>query len=115
MNGFESLVGGASWVRYSIVNSRVNTSDVRDSDDVFAIPVGAGLATYVGDRRRITRADVEKLVVSAKKYSVWQFAEMLASKSRSRIDPRPLSIFCRIRCSQSVPSRQGMHHPQLSC
>lgn len=43
------IVGGASWVRYSIVNSNVNTSDVRDRDDVLAIPVGAGLATYVGD------------------------------------------------------------------
>jgi hypothetical protein len=43
------IVGGASWVRYSIVNASVNTSDVRDRDDVFAVPVGAGLATYVGD------------------------------------------------------------------
>jgi hypothetical protein len=43
------IVGGASWVRYSIVNASVNTSDVRDRDDVFAVPVGAGIATYVGD------------------------------------------------------------------
>jgi hypothetical protein len=43
------VVGGASWVRYSIVNSKINTSDVRDRDDVFAVPVGAGLATYMGD------------------------------------------------------------------
>jgi DNA polymerase-3 subunit delta len=42
------------------------------------------LATYVGDRRRITRADVEKLVVSAKKYSVWEFADMLAQGQSQR-------------------------------
>src|SRR5262249_33929503 len=40
--------------------------------------------TYAGERREITRADVEMLVVSTKKYSVWQFAEMLASRQRSR-------------------------------
>jgi DNA polymerase-3 subunit delta len=37
------------------------------------------LAAYVGDRRRITRADIELLVVSARKYSVWELADMLAS------------------------------------
>jgi len=42
-------VGGASWVHYSIVNSNHNTSDVRDQDDVFAVPVGAGIASYFGD------------------------------------------------------------------
>ncbi len=42
------------------------------------------IATYAGERREITRADVEALVISAKKYSVWQFAEMLASRQRSR-------------------------------
>lgn len=42
------------------------------------------LATYAGDRRRITRADVEALVISAKKYSVWQLAEMLAGGQRSK-------------------------------
>jgi DNA polymerase-3 subunit delta len=38
------------------------------------------LATYVGGRCRITRADVELLAVSARKYSVWELAEMLASR-----------------------------------
>jgi DNA polymerase-3 subunit delta len=42
------------------------------------------LATYAGDGRQITRADVEALVVSAKKYSVWQLADMLASRQRAR-------------------------------
>jgi DNA polymerase-3 subunit delta len=41
------------------------------------------LAAYAGDRRRVTRADVELLVVSARKYSVWELAEMLASRKPS--------------------------------
>ena len=41
------------------------------------------LAAYVGDRRRITRADVELLAVSARKYSVWELADMLASRQPS--------------------------------
>ena len=41
------------------------------------------LAAYVGDRRRITRADIELLVVSARKYSVWELADMLASRQPS--------------------------------
>ena len=41
------------------------------------------LAAYVGDRRRVARADVELLVVSARKYSVWELADMLASRQPS--------------------------------
>ncbi len=44
----------------------------------------AKLATYAGEPRPITRADVEALVVSAKKYSVWQLADMLASRQAPR-------------------------------
>lgn len=40
------------------------------------------LAAYVGDRKRITPADVDLLVVSEKKYSIWQLADMLASRRR---------------------------------
>lgn len=40
------------------------------------------LGTYAGERRKITRTDVEELVVSSKKYSVWQFAEILADRRR---------------------------------
>ncbi|MGH9775564.1 MAG: DNA polymerase III subunit delta [Candidatus Acidiferrales bacterium] len=40
------------------------------------------LATYVGDRHRITAADVEALVVSARQYTVWQLADMLAMRRR---------------------------------
>lgn len=43
------VVGGASWVRYNVVNADFNTSDVRDEDDVLAIPFGGGLSTYIGD------------------------------------------------------------------
>jgi DNA polymerase-3 subunit delta len=42
------------------------------------------LATYVGSQRRISRADVDALVVSAKKYSVWQLAEILAGGQRAQ-------------------------------
>ncbi len=41
------------------------------------------LAAYVGGRRRITRADVELLVISARKYSVWELTDMLASRQPS--------------------------------
>jgi DNA polymerase III subunit delta len=40
------------------------------------------LALYALDRKRITAQDVEALVVSAKKFSVWQLADMLASRRR---------------------------------
>lgn len=42
------------------------------------------LASYVGERKRIAPADVDLLVVSEKKYSVWELADMLASRQRDR-------------------------------
>jgi len=42
------------------------------------------LACYAGDRRTITRADVELLVVSERKYSVWELADMLAAREPAR-------------------------------
>jgi hypothetical protein len=42
------IVGGASWVHYSVVNSKVALSDVRSNDDVLAIPFGGGIAAYPG-------------------------------------------------------------------
>jgi len=42
------------------------------------------LATYVGAGRPIRRADVEALVVSEKKYSVWELADVLATRQRAR-------------------------------
>jgi DNA polymerase-3 subunit delta len=42
------------------------------------------LSAYVGDRRSITREDIELLVVSARKYSVWELTDMLASRQASR-------------------------------
>lgn len=41
------------------------------------------LATYVQGSGRITTADVEALVVAARKNTVWQLAEMLASRKRA--------------------------------
>jgi DNA polymerase-3 subunit delta len=42
------------------------------------------LATYAGDRKVIARRDVEALVVSEKRYTVWQLSEMLANGERAR-------------------------------
>jgi len=42
------------------------------------------LAAYAGERRKITRADVDLLVVSAQKYDVWELTEMLAARQPSR-------------------------------
>ena len=42
------------------------------------------LATYAGPGQPIRRSDVEALVVSEKKYSVWELAEVLATRQRAR-------------------------------
>lgn len=43
------------------------------------------LSAYVADRGgRITTQDVEKLVVAARKNTVWQFADMIASRKRDK-------------------------------
>jgi DNA polymerase-3 subunit delta len=41
------------------------------------------LAAYALDRRRIIAADVEALVVAARKNTVWQLADMLATRQRA--------------------------------
>jgi DNA polymerase-3 subunit delta len=41
------------------------------------------LSSYVQERGRITAADVETLVVAARKNTVWQLADMLASSKRN--------------------------------
>lgn len=38
------------------------------------------LSAYAGERRMITRADVDLLVISARKYEVWDLADMLAAR-----------------------------------
>jgi DNA polymerase-3 subunit delta len=38
------------------------------------------LSAYAGERRNITRADVDLLVISARKYEVWDLADMLAAR-----------------------------------
>lgn len=40
------------------------------------------LAAFAGERKRITEGDVDALVVSEKKYTIWQLAEMLAGRQR---------------------------------
>ncbi len=42
------------------------------------------LATYAGAGQPIRRADVDALVVSEKKYSVWELADMLATGQRAK-------------------------------
>jgi DNA polymerase-3 subunit delta len=44
----------------------------------------AKLVTYAGADRKIQRADVEALVVAERKYSVWEFADVLASGQLGR-------------------------------
>jgi DNA polymerase-3 subunit delta len=44
----------------------------------------AKLAMYVGGRKVIRREDVEAIVISDKRYSVWQLSEMLATGDRER-------------------------------
>jgi DNA polymerase-3 subunit delta len=38
------------------------------------------LSAYVGERRKITRADIDLLVISARKYEVWDLAGMLSER-----------------------------------
>jgi len=47
-------------------------------------PEVAKLAAYAGDSKRISAADVARLVPAAKQYSVWQLAEILVAGERSR-------------------------------
>ncbi len=42
------------------------------------------LAAYTGERKRVSLADVDAVVVAARKYSVWQLADVLASRDRRR-------------------------------
>jgi DNA polymerase-3 subunit delta len=42
------------------------------------------ISAYVGDRKRITLADVELMVVSARKYETWDLTDMLAAQQTSR-------------------------------
>jgi DNA polymerase-3 subunit delta len=42
------------------------------------------LSAYAGDRKKITRADVDLLVISARKYEVWDLADMLAARQPAK-------------------------------
>ncbi len=43
------------------------------------------LSAYAGERRKITRADVDLLVISARKYEVWDLAGMLAERKPAQV------------------------------
>lgn len=42
------------------------------------------LSAYAGDRKKITRADVDLLVISSQKYEVWDLADMLAERKAAQ-------------------------------
>jgi DNA polymerase-3 subunit delta len=42
------------------------------------------LAAYAGSAKKITRADVDLLVISSRKYEVWDVADMLAARQPAR-------------------------------
>jgi DNA polymerase-3 subunit delta len=59
-------------------------SDCLDGELARIAPEVAKLATYVGPERSITARDVALLVLAAKRFTVWQLAEMLAAGQRGR-------------------------------
>ena len=62
------------------------------------------LAAYAAGRKRITPEDVDALVISSKKYSVWQLADMLASRRRS---PALIFLDSLIREGEQPPAIVG--------
>lgn len=42
------------------------------------------LSAYAGERKKITRADVDLLVISSQKYEVWDLADMLAERKAAQ-------------------------------
>ena len=59
-------------------------ADCLDGDLQRIAPEMAKLAAYAGDAKRISAADVSAMVVAAKRYNVWQLAEILATGQRGR-------------------------------
>ena len=51
------LYGGAAWRHYELSDTNFNTSDVQDSDDVFEVPVGVGVAGYIAGFMADVRAE----------------------------------------------------------
>jgi hypothetical protein len=51
------IYGGAAWRHYELNNSDFNVSEVNDSDDVFEVPVGVGVAGYVQGLMADVRAE----------------------------------------------------------
>ena len=71
-------------------NSRIDNDAAEELADLCNCDLAAmqsevaKLATYAGAGQPIRRADVEALVVSSKKYSVWELADVLAARQRGR-------------------------------
>ena len=57
------------------------------------------LAAYAGERKRVQREDLARLVVSQKKYTVWELAEMIASRQRKSA----LEFLDRLLCDGEEP------------
>ena len=57
-------------------------SDCLDGELARIAPEVAKLAAYAGPGKRITATDVAMLVPAAKRFTVWQLAEMLAARQR---------------------------------
>ena len=51
------VYGAAAWRHYDLSNESFNTSDVNDSDDVFELPVGVGVAGYISGFMADVRAE----------------------------------------------------------
>jgi len=60
LSGYEIqpfVYGGAAWRHYDLTNEGINTSDIQDSDDVFEVPVGVGVAGYIAGFMADVRAE----------------------------------------------------------
>ena len=51
------ILGGAAWRHYELSDVVINVSDVTDTDDVFELPVGVGLAGYISGFMADIRAE----------------------------------------------------------
>jgi hypothetical protein len=70
------LFGGLAWRRYDLVNADVNTSVVRDSDDVGEVPLGIGIG-----------GDVDGLAIDLRaEYSIAFDTDLVPSLNRANSD-----------------------------
>ena len=62
------------------------------------------LSAYAGDRKKITRADVDLLVISSQKYEVWDMADMLAERKPAQALEFLNSL---LRAGEAAPAMLG--------